>query len=122
PSSSNLFVAVLYDHGIIGLTLLIWMFITLGVGLIAGIRKATGDQRVLFAMALAVFVNVVLQSFDVSDFWGQDMSVYFWIVMALPFALCWSKTKQSLGTDKEALDEALEPGMEAGGQAKQEQI
>ena len=112
-SPSNLFLGALYDHGIIGLTLLTLMFIVLGAGLIARMRKTTGEQRVLFTMALAVFVNVILQSFDANDFWAQSIGIYFWIVMALPFALCWSTTKQSSRTNKEALDEETEPRVEA---------
>ncbi len=121
-SPSNLFLTALYDHGIIGLSLLILLFIVLGVGLIAGMRKTTGDQRMLFVMALAVFVNMLVQSFDTNDFWAQSIGIYFWIVMALPFALCWSMTKQSSRINKEALDEVTEPGVEAVQQAKQEQV
>jgi len=121
-SPSNLFLTALYDHGIIGLTLLLLVFITLGVGLIAGMRKTTGDQRMLFVMALAVFVNMVVQSFDANDFLAQSIGIYFWIVMALPFALCWSTTKQSSRTNKEALDEVTEPRVVAVQRAKQEQI
>ncbi len=121
-SPSNLFIAALYDHGIIGVTLLLLVFITLGVGLIAGIRRTSGDHRALFVFALVVLVNMVVQSFDVNDFWAQSIGIYFWIIMALPFALCWSKTKQSSETNEEALDEALKPGMEAVQRAKQEQV
>jgi len=120
-SASNLFLAALYDHGIIGVTLLSLMFISLGVSLIAGIRKTGGEQRLLFVMALVVLVNTVLQSFDVDDFWAQSIGLYFWIVMALPFALCWSTMKQSSKTNKEALGEGVEPGMEAVEQVRQEQ-
>jgi len=121
-SASNLFLAALYDHGIIGLTLLSLLFIVLGVGLIAGMRKATGEQRTLFVVALVVLVSMVLQSLEQNDFWEQSIGIYFWIVMALPFAICWSTTKQSSRTDKEALDEVMEPRVEAVQQAKQEQI
>jgi murein biosynthesis integral membrane protein MurJ len=121
-SSSNLFLAALYDQGIIGVSLLILMFITLGGSLIAGMRKTTGDQRVLFIMALVVFVNMVLQSFEQNDFWAQSIGIYFWIVMALPFAVCWSTTKQSSWANKKALDEDTEPQLMAVQQAKQEQV
>ena len=117
-SSSNLFLAALYDQGIIGATLLLLVFITLGVGLIAGIRKTTGEQRVLFVTALAVFINMVLQSIEQNDFWTQSIGIYFWIIVALPFALCWSTRKQPSRAAKEALDEALESGVEAVQQAK----
>jgi murein biosynthesis integral membrane protein MurJ len=121
-SPSNLFVAALYDHGIIGLTLLTLMFIVLGAGVFARTRKTTGDQKTLFIMAFVVFVNMVLQSFDADDFWAQSIGIYFWVIMALPFALCWSTTKQSSRTDKGALDEVTEPRVEAVEQAEQELI
>ena len=111
-SPSNLFVAALYDHGIIGVALLISVFIVLAANLIAGIRKATGDQRTLFVMALVAFVNMLMQSFDANDFWAQAIGIYFWIIMALPFALCWSASKQSFEASREDFDEVVEPQME----------
>jgi len=65
---------------------------------------------------------MVLQSLEQNDFWEQSIGIYFWIVMALPFAICWSTTKQSSRIDNEALDEVMEPRVEAVQQAKQEQI
>ena len=121
-SPSNLFLTALYDHGIIGLSLLTLLFIVLGVSLIAKMRKTTGDQRMLFVMALAVLVNMVVQSFDTNDFWAQSIGIYFWIIMALPFAVCWSTAKQSSRTNKETLDEVTELRVEAVQQAKQEQV
>jgi O-antigen ligase len=108
-SPSNLFVGTLYDHGIIGVVLISLMFIVLGIGLLNGMRKTTGDQRLLFIMALIVFVNMILQSLDTNDFWAQSVGIYFWIVMALPFATCWSTQKQSVEQGKEATDESTEP-------------
>jgi murein biosynthesis integral membrane protein MurJ len=121
-SASNLFLSVLYDHGIIGLILFSLVFIALAVSLIAGIRKTTGEQRTLLVMALVVFVNLVLQSLDVNDFWAQAVGIYFWIIMALPFALCWSKPKQPSGIDQEVLHGEMESQMETVGQAKQGQV
>src|SRR5262249_45383512 len=116
------FVAALYDGGIIGVTLLTLMFISLGVSLLTGMRKVTGDQRVLFVMALVVLVNTIVQSIDQNDFWTQTIGIYFWIVMALPFALCWSTTKRSSRTDGETFDEVTGPRVGAVQQAKQEQV
>jgi O-antigen ligase len=121
-SSSNLFVAALFDVGIIGATLLTLMFISLGAGLLSGMRKATGDRRVLFVMALVVLVNTVVQSLDQNDFWDQSIGIYFWIVMALPFALCWSATQWPSRTAQEPVYEAVEPEVEALQRAKQEQV
>ncbi len=118
----SLFLGTLYDFGIIGVTLLIGVFIALLVSLITGMRKATNDHRVLFAAALAVFVNVILQSFASNDFWIQGVDIYFWIIMVLPFALCWSTPKQLSETDAEYLDEATEPRMEAIQPAEREHV
>jgi putative peptidoglycan lipid II flippase len=104
-SAHDLFLGTLYDHGIIGVTLLILTLATLLISLIKGARKAIGEQRALFAMALAVFVNVLVQSFDSNQIWSQGIGVYFWMIMALPFALCWSASKQSPKIDEEVIDD-----------------
>ena len=103
---SNLFIGTLYDHGIIGVILLVLFFIVLTITLITGMRKATGDHRMLFAAALAALVNMLLQSLESRDFWSQGIAVYFWIIMVLPFALCWFKPEQSSQLNKEFLEEA----------------
>lgn len=92
--ASNLFVGTLYDHGIVGVILLTLIFIALSVGLIRGILKASGERRMLFAAALAALICQLFQAQESNDFWIQAIAVYFWIFMALPFALCWSPLKQ----------------------------
>ena len=87
---SNLFIGTLYDHGIIGVFLLTLMFVAMLVGLFKGIRKTSGERRVLFAAALAALIFVLFQSQESNDFWIQAIAVYFWIFMALPFALYWT--------------------------------
>lgn len=109
----SLFLATLYDHGIIGVILLILVFIALVVGIISGIRKASDDHRMLFVTALAVLVCVFLQSIESNNFWDPEFSIYFWVIMALPFALCWSTPKQPPKIDKEILDEETIPRMKA---------
>ena len=49
----------------------------------------------LLAMEIAIFFNVAVQSFESNDFWNPAISIYFWIIMALPFALCWITPKQA---------------------------
>lgn len=119
-SPSNLFIGVLYDQGIIGLALLIIVFIALFISLIKGIRKTSGDQRALFVVALATFVNMLVQSFDANDLWTQAIGLYFWIIMALPFAICWSSSKQSNITGEEMFDKATETQIVAIQQAERE--
>src|SRR5579875_310795 len=93
-ASHNLFLETLYDHGIIGLTLFLLLLAVLAVNLISGMLKASGRQRLLFATVLAIFVSAVIECIDSNDIWNQSISIYFWIIMVLPFALCWSTAKQ----------------------------
>ncbi len=69
----------------------------------------------LYVTAFAILVSVIVQSIQTNDILSQAFGVYFWIVMALPFALCWSPPKYS-ETDRlpeENLDEPTEPRMRA---------
>jgi O-antigen ligase len=93
-SPHDLFLGTLYDHGIIGVFLLIMTFITLLTNLIAGALKASGERRVLYAVAVAVLVSLLIQSFDSNDFWNQAISVYIWVIVVLPFAKCWAAPKK----------------------------
>ena len=88
-SVSNLYLGTLYDHGVIGLAFLLLLLLALGISLFIGIRKETGEQRALYVVALAVFINMIIQSFDTNDLWNQSIGLYFWAIMALPFAACW---------------------------------
>ncbi len=95
-SASNLFIGTLYDHGVIGITLLLLIFISLAISLLIGIRRTTGERRALFVVAFAILVDVFLQSFDMNDLWTQAIGLYFWIIMALPFISYWSTTEQAI--------------------------
>jgi murein biosynthesis integral membrane protein MurJ len=88
-SVSNLYVGTLYDHGIVGVSLLVLLFLSLLVSLWKGVRYSTGERKVLFGLALAAVVNVVIQSLDLNDIWNQAIGLYFWLIMALPFVQCW---------------------------------
>ncbi len=90
-SPHALLLGTLYDHGIIGVILLVIVFIALASNLINGARKSSGDQRGLFAVALAVLVVVVLQSIDSNDFWDPALDIYIWIILVLPFVAYWTK-------------------------------
>ncbi len=88
-SVSNLYVGTLYDHGIVGVSLLILLFLALALAHLKGLRSTTGERKVLFGLALVAVVNVVIQSLDLNDIWNQAIGLYFWLLMALPFAQCW---------------------------------
>ncbi len=86
----NFLLGTLYDHGIIGLILFSLTFVLLIVSLVRRIPGASGDYRVLLSMALVVWINVVIMSLDSNEIWSQASALYFWVVMAMPFASCWS--------------------------------
>jgi O-antigen ligase len=92
-AAHEIFLETLYDHGVIGLVLFILTLLALVVPLLSKMRKATPDYRMLLATVVAVFFNVFIQSFQTDDLWNPSIDVYFWIIMALPFALCWITPK-----------------------------
>ncbi len=124
-SPHSLFLGTLYDQGIIGVILLTSMFIALIVNIIAGMRKTAGDKdrRLMLAMALAVTVSAIAGSIDSNNLWTQAISIYFWTIIALPFALCWSRPHESSETDQAYVDaeEVTVPRMKAILQKEQEQ-
>jgi O-antigen ligase len=85
----NLLLQTLYDQGIIGVILLSLVALALFASLITGVRKTTGAHRILFLTALTIFGSVVLQSLASNDLLNPAIAVYFWVSMALPFAVCW---------------------------------
>jgi murein biosynthesis integral membrane protein MurJ len=89
-ATHNIFLESLYEEGIPGALFLVMMFIAFAVSLLRKVRQANDDYRMLLAMAIAVLFNVVVQSFESNDFWNPSVGLYFWIVMALPFAMCWT--------------------------------
>jgi O-antigen ligase len=95
-AAHNIFLEAMYDHGIIGLLLLIAALITLGVSILMKIRHATYEHRLIIATAAAVFLGVFIQCFESNDIWNQSVGIYFMIVMALPFASYWSERRADL--------------------------
>src|SRR5262249_7826958 len=90
-SPSNLYVGTLYDHGVVGVGLLTLIFLALFASLVMKLRAARGEYRVLLAAVLAGLVSTILQSVEQDDFWEQAIGVYFWIIVALPFAMYWTR-------------------------------
>ena len=89
----NLFLGTLYDHGVIGLGLLLGVFLALGWSLLVGIRRSSGERRMLYASALAALVSMLLQSLASRDIWVQAVGISFWIMVALPSAFVWSQSR-----------------------------
>jgi putative peptidoglycan lipid II flippase len=90
-ASHNIFLEALYDHGIIGLTMLLLTFLVLGVGILRRMRNATYDHRLVIAAAAAVFTGVLIQCLESNDLWNQSVGIYFMIAVALPFARYWAE-------------------------------
>jgi len=105
---SNLYVGTLYDTGVVGLTILLAALATLGILLITGIWRTTGERRLLFAMALLILINTLIQSVEVDDLWTQGIALYFWIAVTLPFVAFWSKSGRTPGSAEAPVDHAHE--------------
>jgi hypothetical protein len=88
-NAQNLYVTVLYDHGVIGLIFLIGSFVVFGLTFARRLRWAAGEYRVLLLAALVTLVNTMVLSFEGSDLFGQAIGLDFWIIMVLPFAAYW---------------------------------
>lgn len=126
-ATHNIFLEALYDHGLIGVTLLVLTFIALAVSLFIKARRASFDHRMLFATALAIFFNVLVQSIESNDIWNQSVGIYFWIAMALPFALYWSEVKQQKAFGINEMNDGqgntiTEPQLEALQQIEQKEL
>ncbi len=118
----SLFLGILFDHGFVGLTLLILLLIALAVSLIKGIRQAAGEHRILFVTVFAILVSVLMQSIQNSDFWYQTIGIYFWAIMALPFALCWLPPKHIPDSYEAIVDKETQPNLESLQIAAQRQV
>jgi O-antigen ligase len=117
----NVFIGTLYDQGVIGLILIILVFIAIPWTLISRMRKANPEHRLILAMALAAFINIFVQSLEVTVMWSQPIGVYVWMIMALPFVAYWGIPKGSADR-KEAHDTTMPGQTETGQRAKEEQF
>lgn len=96
-AAHNIFLETLYDHGLIGVSLLIITLFVLGLSLLMKLRNASFDHRLVIATAFSIFLSIVIQSYESNDIWNQSVGIYFMIAMALPFALCWDRRPQLTG-------------------------
>ena len=100
-ATHNIFLEALYDTGIIGLLLLALALLILVISIIRKMRKTSPDHRLMLATALGIFFSMMVQSFETNDIWTQSIGPYFWICMALPFALCWTTPETPLESTKD---------------------
>jgi putative peptidoglycan lipid II flippase len=103
-AAHNIYLEAMFEHGIIGLVLLLTIFVILGVTLIIKWFQGDYDRRLLIAMALGCFASIALQGYESNDIWNQGVGIYFFMFMAMPFAVCWDK-KDKLAEDGEKIDE-----------------
>lgn len=105
----NIFLKALFEHGIIGAALLILLLIALPQTLIARMRKTTADHRLMLAMALAVYINILVQSFFVTVIWSQQVGIYVWILLSLPFVCYWSRHEHAAKRTQTVPQKKLQP-------------
>lgn len=98
----NIFLGTLYDHGIIGVTLLSLVLIAIPVTLLRRMRGATADHRLILATSLAAFISIFIQSLEVTVVWNQQVGVYVWMILSLPFALYWKTAASTTLKEKNA--------------------
>ena len=103
-AAHNIFLEAMYEHGIIGLSILILSLLVLAITLIIKWFKGNYDQRLLLAMVLGCYVCVVIQCYESNDIWNQSVGIYFFMFMSLPFALLWD-AKQKPEIDEAKIDE-----------------
>jgi O-antigen ligase len=101
----NIFIGTLYDHGIIGVTLVMLLLVAIPWNLIkAMLKKTTLEHRLILAVALAAYINVLLQAFEVTVVWNQAVGAYVWMIMALPFVYYWDTVKKSSKESQEVAE------------------
>ncbi len=95
----NIFLGTLYDHGIIGVTLLSFVLIAIPVTLLRRMKRATAEHRLILATALAAYISIFIQSLEVTVVWNQQVGVYVWMILSLPFALYWNTARTAVSKD-----------------------
>lgn len=91
-AAHNIYLEAMYEHGIIGLVLLLLALGAIGYVLLRKYRVGSYEQKLLLAIAIGTFVSIVVQCYESNDIWNQGVGIYFFIFMALPFARYWDKT------------------------------
>jgi O-antigen ligase len=111
----NIFLAALYDQGIIGLILVIMLHIALLYNLLRRLRGASPTRHLLIAACLAAYTNILFQSIEVTVFWSQSVAPYLWMLMSLPFASYWDTehTSPENNQEVEGSEQGTSPRLEA---------
>ena len=90
----SLFLQVLFDHGIVGLLLLLASFALLIGGVIRKALRSQGNARILMALAAGGLVGAMAYVSVDNTFWVYGLGTYFWLLAALPFARVFASNHQ----------------------------
>ncbi|HEU5439204.1 MAG TPA: murein biosynthesis integral membrane protein MurJ [Ktedonobacterales bacterium] len=101
----SLYLQVFYDHGWVGLGLLLATLTLLILRAVRGALRATGEARVLLALVAGGLVAAVAQLSVGNTFWVYGLGTYFWLLAALPFAQVFASER---GAERTAVAQAPE--------------
>ncbi|HKT37369.1 MAG TPA: murein biosynthesis integral membrane protein MurJ, partial [Ktedonobacterales bacterium] len=82
----SLYLQVLFDHGIIGLLLLIMTILLLIGGAVRKAWRSQGNARILAALAAGGLIAAAAYVAVDNEFWVYGLGTYFWLLAALPYA------------------------------------
>jgi O-antigen ligase len=104
-AAHNIYLEAIYDHGIIGLTLMLLAFGAIGYALLRKYKIGSYEQKLLLAIAFGTFISILVQGYESNDIWNQGVGIYFFIFMALPFSRYWDKTQGDKSVTQQQLEE-----------------
>ncbi|GCE17400.1 hypothetical protein KDK_12000 [Dictyobacter kobayashii] len=122
-AAHNIYLEAMFEHGIIGLILMLFGFLAFGWCILK--KYFTGksfDQKLLLAIAFGTLVSIVIQGYESNDIWNQGVGIYFFILMALPFARYWDNEKPSSTTLESEVQEQVDPVNEENALTEQEEL
>ena len=84
-AAHNIYLEAMYEHGFIGLILMLLAFGAIGYVLLRKYKTGSYEQKLLLAIALGTLISILIQGYKSNDIWNQGVGIYFFIFMALPF-------------------------------------
>lgn len=91
----SLYLQVLFDHGVVGLMLLLTTFFLLLRGAIRVTLRCKGHARLVMALIAGGIAGAFCMVGVDNAFWDFSLGIYFWLVAALPFAPVFSVTARA---------------------------
>jgi O-antigen ligase len=105
-AAHNIYLEAMYEHGIVGLTLLLLAFGTMGYGSLRKYKTGSDEQKLLLAIAFGTFISILIQGYESNDIWNQGVGIYFFIFISLPFARTLDKTQRRNPVAPQQFEEA----------------